>query len=120
MHERDAQRLIVGALLLRVMAEANGGREPQTIWQYRRVARRFGVRLRFVAPDRLDQAMLRQGQRTGQQGVIYAPRTRNMARLRCWLIHELAEAAGRWEGWPPLCCQVSRHEAACCAVLLTV
>ena len=119
MYDPDQQRLVLGAMLLRAMAEANHGREPTNIWQYRRVARRFGVRIRFLPPEVRNQAILRQGQRAGEQGVIYIRRTRNIGQLRRDILHELGEAASRWEGWPPICCEVSRHEAACYAVLMS-
>ena len=117
--DRDTERLIVGCHMLRVWAEANGGREPRTIWQYRRVARRFGVRIHWLPRDADVQACRRDGQRAGMQGVIFVRRTHNLARLRLELLHELGEAATRWEGVPPFVCQLSRHEVACAAVALT-
>lgn len=116
MYEPDQQRLIMGVILLRVICEANGGREPETIWQYRRAAKRFGVRIRVLSG--IGQSQLRQGERSGEQGVIFVRRTRNMGHLRREILHELGEAASRWEGWPPCVTCVSRHEAATFAVMM--
>lgn len=111
MPDRDWQRLVLGAYALRLIVEANGGQEPRTIWQYRRAGRRLGIRIRIL-PFGAGQSLLREGAGADGGGVIYVRRTRNMARLRLELLHELAEAATRWEGVPPCVCQVSRHEVA--------
>lgn len=103
--EPDIQALILGAYILHLIAEANGGAEPRTIWQYRRAAARFGVKIRLVAPDKINQSCLR-------RGVIYLRKTRHPQRLRRELLHELAEAACQWEGVPPCVCSVSRHQVA--------
>jgi hypothetical protein len=118
MYDPDWQRLVVGAMVLETWCEANGGHEPCTIWQYKRVARRLGVRIHWL-PENCDvQAMCRRGDRPGHHGVIYIRKTHNMAKLRLEFLHELGEAATYWEGHPPFVCGVSRHETACAAVLL--
>ncbi len=108
----EVQRLVLGAYVLRLFAEANGGEEPENIWQYRRVGRRLGLRIRVLPGDVLPSSLLRQGQQAGQQGVIYVRRTHDMAKLRVEILHELAEAATRWEGVPPCVTACSRHEVA--------
>lgn len=113
--DREMQNLALGAFILQLMAEQNGGREPETIWHYRRVGRRFGYRLRFL-PDAAYDALLRRGQRAGEGGVIYIRRRHNMALTRLEILHELGEAAGRWEGVSPCVTVCTRHEAACSAV----
>lgn len=117
MHDPDEQKLILGAIVLQVWAEANGG-EPRTVWHYKRIARRFGVRIHWLPADCDTQAFRRNGQRAGQQGVIYIRRTHDRGRLRREFLHELGEAATYWEGIPPFRCQLSRHEVACAAVAL--
>lgn len=116
MIDAKPERVFLSAYFLYLMAEANGGKEPVTIWQYRRVGKRFGVRIRFVAADALQSALLRLGEDCSQQGVIYVRKTRNMTHLRLNILHELAEAVGRWEGAPPCVCQTSCHEIACAVV----
>lgn len=114
--EKDFQKLVLGAYLLHLMTEQNGGQEPRTIWQYRRVGRRFGFRIRVLPAEALQGALLRRGQRAEGGGVIYIRKRPNMAQMRRELLHELGEAAALWEGVSPCVCQISRHEAACTAV----
>jgi len=111
--EPQARALMAGALLWYALTEANGGREPRTVWQCRRVARRFGVKIKFrdAAPS-----LFRRGRFDG--GTIYIRRTHDMARLRLALVHELGEAATYWDGVPPLVCSAGRHEAACAMVAM--
>lgn len=106
------QVILLGTYVLQLIAEANGGKEPVNIWQYRRAGRRFGVRFRFLPSGTIQGALLRQGQRSGERGVIYVRKTRNMARLRLIILHELGEAAVRWEGVPACACDATRHEVA--------
>lgn len=113
--ERNVQKIMMGVYLLDLFADENKGREPETIWQYRRLGRRFGYRLRFVS-DAVYEAFARRGQRADGGGVIYIRRRHNMALTRLEILHELGEAAGRWEGVSPCVCQVTRHEAAVAAV----
>ena len=110
--DRDSQNLILGAYTLYLIAEANGGALPRTFDQYQRAARRFGVRIRLMPPGVLQGALLREGERVGEHGVIYVRDWPNAARLRREMLHELGEAATRWEGVCPCVCQVTRHEIA--------
>lgn len=100
------QKLILGAMVLHVWAELNGGREPCTIWQYRRLARRLGLRVHWLPRDCDAPAMHR-------QGVIYIRRTHDAARLRREFVHELGEAVSYWDGCPPCVCALTRHDVAC-------
>ena len=113
MIEPDAQKLILGAMALGVMQEVNGGRPLGTIWHYKRAAKRLGLRVHWLPRDADVDACRRDGQQVGMQGVIYIRRTHNIPRLRRQFLHELAEAATRYEGVPPFACQVTRHQIAC-------
>ena len=115
--DRDIQQLMLGVYVWDLLAEQTGGRDPEPIWQYRRVGRRFGYRLRFLSYA-VYEAFARRGQRVGEGGVIYIRKRHTMALTRLEILHELAEAAGRWEGVSPCVCQITRHDAAVAAVEL--
>lgn len=102
--------LMLAAYILSLMADANGGTEPATIWQYRRVARRFGVKIKFVPVGGGAGGFARH--RPGRGGVIYVSRTRAAGQLRREVLHELAEVATYWDGVPPWVCSIARHDIA--------
>lgn len=86
-------KLLLLEIVLGLIAEANGGHWPQNIWQWRRVAKRFGVTLQFVRVEgaftaRLHDDLLQ---------VRWEPRACKSLR---WLVHELTEAILTWEGEP--------------------
>lgn len=112
MKDPDTQSLILGAMILQDWQEVNQGRPLTTIWHYRRIARRLGLRVHWLPQDADVEALRRDGQCAGQQGVIYIRRTHNIGRLRREFLHELAEGATRYDGLPPFVCQVSRHRIA--------
>lgn len=116
MRDPEEQKLILGACILRAWTDANGGKEPRTVWHYKKIARRFGVRIHWLPSDCDTQSLCRQGDRVGQHGVIYIRRTHDIDKLRREFLHELGEAATYWEGVPPFRCQLSRHEVACAGV----
>ena len=77
-------------------------REPESIWDYRRIMRRLGVRMKLMrGPARLAGPHSR-------RGVIYIPRGRGRSpHLHAWLLHELSELATYYEGIPPYRCPSS-------------
>ncbi len=103
-------RQAVAARVVELVVEANGGKWPESIWQWRRVSRRYGVRWKLVSLDILPEPILR-------RGVLYLPRLRHKpALLERFLTHELAEAVLCWEGEPPYNHPgdfSERHEIAC-------
>lgn len=100
-----------GVVAARVMEEilyANRGRWPQSIWQLRRLSRRFGIRKWvFVSPTLIPEPHVR-------RNVLYLPRLRHdPARLGRFVIHEIVEQCLKWEGTEPCICPgVQRHEIA--------
>ena len=87
----------VAARLLEVIMERAGGRMPETLLEWRTVARRLGVEhIKMVSPKVLSTPLLR-------DGVIWLPRVRHRPCLMMrFLAHETAEAGLEWEGEPPL------------------
>ncbi len=87
----------VAARLLEVIIERAGGRMPETLLEWRTVARRLGVeQIKMVSPKILPSPMLR-------DGVLWLPRVRHRYCLMMrYLAHETAEAGLAWEGEPPL------------------
>lgn len=83
--------------VIELIREANRGHWPENIWQWKRVAHRFGVTLCIVPPEVLAEPLLR-------QNVLYLPRLRHSPDKLCrFLTHELSEACLQWEGEPPYC-----------------
>jgi hypothetical protein len=90
--------------------EALGGGEPESIWSWRRIGRRVGIRKWRIRPScELSEPFLR-------RGVLYLPRVRcNDDRLLRYLVHEVAEATLEWDGCPPylyVSDQCQRHAIA--------
>jgi hypothetical protein len=80
--------------------EGNDGRRPSTIWDYRRLLRRFGLDLVVLPRSVLSTAILR-------GNVVYIPRLRGGATretLHRFLCHEIAHKALEWEGTEPYAC----------------
>jgi hypothetical protein len=77
----------VAARLLDVIIERAGGRMPETVLEWRTVARRLGVeQIKIVSPTVLSSPMLR-------DGVLWLPRVRHRYCLMMrYLAHETAEA----------------------------
>lgn len=87
------------------------GCDPCSVWQWRRVFRRLGIRKWEIIPtDLLTVPFI-------MAGVLYLPRVRHdKGRLLRYLAHEAAEAALMWEGCPPYAYfsdQCERHRIAC-------
>jgi hypothetical protein len=90
---------IIDRVLMDVLAEANKGKWPKTIWDFRRVAKRFGIKI--VVNHQITEPIMRYKRSIGR-GVLYLPRTRNMGLLHVWLRHEMAEIAMEWAGEPEI------------------
>jgi hypothetical protein len=87
----------VAARLLEVIIERAGGRMPETLLEWRTVARRLGIeQIRMVSPAVLPTPLLR-------DGILWLPRVRHRYCLMMrYLAHETAEAGLEWEGEPPM------------------
>lgn len=87
----------VAARLLDVIIERAGGKMPETLLEWRNVARRLGVeQIKLVSPQILPTPFLR-------DGIMWLPRVRHRYCLMMrYLVHETAEAGLEWEGEPPL------------------
>ena len=87
----------VAARLLDVIIERAGGRMPETLLEWRTVARRLGIEeIKMVSPTVLSTPLLR-------DGILWLPRVRHRYCLMMrYLAHETAEAGLEWEGEPPL------------------
>ena len=109
-----AWKLEVMERVICLIGEANGGRWPQNIWQWRRVARRFGIKLKFLRV---------RGGLTAcyQDGCLVIGWTEQPGYTLRWLVHEISEAILLWEGEPEYRHPVQfsetqdalRHQLAC-------
>ncbi len=70
---------------------------PETVLEWRTLARRLGVeKIKMVSPTVLSSPLLR-------DGIMWLPRVRHRYCLMMrYLAHETAEAGQEWEGEPPL------------------
>lgn len=87
----------IARAILAEIADANGGAPPSTIWHWRRVARRFGVRIMIVPRGSIPAPILRYDMFLAR-AKLYLPHTRKPDLLASWLTHEMAEAALIWTG----------------------
>lgn len=87
----------IARVILAEIADANGGAPPSTIWHWRRVARRFGVRIMIVPRGSIPAPILRYDMFLAR-AKLYLPHARKPDLLASWLTHEMAEAALIWTG----------------------
>lgn len=90
-HEHWKQEVLDKVLCL--IAEQNGGHWPRNVWQWRRVARRFGVTLTFLRVEGPFTACLR-------DDLLLVRWTHQPCAPLRWLVHEICEAILLWEGEP--------------------
>lgn len=95
---------VVADLVWDEIVYALGGREPRTIWDLRRLARRFGGELVFTRRRKATE---------NRGGFIVVRLSRKPGRVWRHALHEIAENALRWEGREPCVAPgVEMHQVA--------
>jgi hypothetical protein len=85
-----AERAQIRRIARQLLVDLNGGREPESIWQWRRLARRFHIRLHLRPACALPAPLLWYDY-DAMVGDLFLPRTRCARRLHLWLRHEMIE-----------------------------
>lgn len=73
-----------------LLCDLNAGSMPVTIWDWRRLYRRFDITIHVSQPSCLVAPMMFWNSEE-MIGTLFVPRTRDRRRLHRWLIHELLE-----------------------------